>query len=76
MFLLEKKEKNRFLLRLHKDIYSKSILTKVLKEDRSWVCKKTERGSYIFVEFKTDDMTDVLDWANYLLYLRKKGSDA
>jgi hypothetical protein len=76
MPLLEKKEKNRFLLNLHKDIYPKSILAKAIKEDKSWVRKKKTRSPYEIIEFKTTDMTDVLNWANYLLYLRKKSQNA
>ena len=76
MFLLEKKEKNRFLLSLHRDLYPEDVLAKALKEDKSWVSKKKTRSPYQILEFKTEDETDVLDWANYLLYLRKKRQHA
>lgn len=69
---LLKKEKNSFLLDLNTDLYRDDIVKKALSEDKDWVKAATAREKdHIRLRFNTADITDVMDWMNYLIYLHK-----
>lgn len=72
MFPLQKKGKNSFVLKLHKDLYKQEPLDRLLKEDKGWVKElKTKDKSHRHCELKNAQLKDVLEWANYLFYLNK-----
>ncbi|QAT16992.1 hypothetical protein BU251_04215 [Candidatus Velamenicoccus archaeovorus] len=72
MFPLQKKGKNSFVLKFHKDLYKQEPLDRLLKEDKGWVKElKTKDKSYRHCELKNAQLKDVLEWANYLFYLNK-----
>ena len=65
------KEGNNFILRLNKNIYSFDIIQKALIEDKDWVEEIPELEQYFCVKLNTSDLEDVLNWANYLIYINK-----
>jgi len=65
------REKEHFFLKLNKGFYDKKIVQKAMEEDRDWIDRIKETKQYFFVRCKTSDMEDVLNWANYLIYLSK-----
>jgi hypothetical protein len=72
MFPLIKKVKDNFILNLNKDLYKEEIVDKALAEDKDWVRKlPSKEKTYIYLELNTQDIKEVLTWANYLLYLSK-----
>lgn len=73
MRLLQKKGKNSFVLRLHKNLYKKEALERLLKEDKKSVriSSSPKEKDFYFVELKTGRLKDVLEWSNYLFYLNK-----
>jgi len=65
------KAKGEFTLCLNKELYNDTILDKALSEDKAWVKKAAVKGRYARVRLKTDDLKEVLEWSNYLLYLNR-----
>ena len=66
-----KKADNRFILNLNKKLYKEGLVDKVVAEDKGWVKKIPSSGQYLCLEFRTKKFEEVLNWANYLLYLTK-----
>ena len=71
MFPLVKKVKDKFILTLNKNLYKKEIIDKAVTEDKDWIKKLSSEEKYTCLELKTKDIREVLEWANYLLYLNK-----
>ena len=69
--LLEKSQKNKFTLHLHKSLYNERILDRLIKEDKTWIRLLKSGKDHHLLEFKTSCLNDVLEWANYLFYLNK-----
>lgn len=68
---LIRKENDKFILKLNKTLYKKNILDKAVIEDRSWVRILDSKEKYTSLELKTQKLKEVLEWANYLLYLNR-----
>jgi len=66
-----KKLKDKFILNLNKNLYKKECVDKAAAQDKNWVRVLAPKGSYINVVLETNDVKEVLEWANYLLYLNK-----
>jgi hypothetical protein len=72
MLPLEKKGKNSYIIKLHKDLYKQEPLERLLKEDKGWVRSLNAKDkTYRHCELKNAELKDVLEWANYLFYLNK-----
>jgi len=71
MFPPVKKLKDKFILSLNKNLYKIECIDKAADQDKNWVRVLAPKGSYISVELETNDFKEVLEWANYLLYLNK-----
>ena len=72
MLPIQKKQKNSFIVKLHKDLYPKKLLEGLIGEDKEWVTLvKLNDASHFQVEFTTPRVTDVLEWTNFLFYLSK-----
>lgn len=65
------KAKNKFILKLNKQLYKDAVLDKVASEDKPWVKKLKSQGKYVYIELKTEDLKEALEWSNYLLYLNR-----
>lgn len=72
MPLLLKKEKNNFILKLHKDMYNSCIVKSAVSEDKAWIKEMPVSGKYLCFKLKASDRKDVFDWMNYLLYLHRE----
>jgi hypothetical protein len=72
MLPVQKKGKNSYTLKLHKDLYKQEPLERLLKEDKGWVRNLNAKDkAYYHCELKNAQLKDVLEWANYLFYLNK-----
>ncbi|MDD5020060.1 MAG: hypothetical protein PHH75_08090 [Candidatus Omnitrophica bacterium] len=72
MLPLQKKGKNSYIIKLHKDLYKQEPLERLLKDDKGWARNlKAKDKIYHHCELKNAELKDVLEWANYLFYLNK-----
>lgn len=71
MFPLIKKAKDKFVLSLNKNLYKKDIVDRAVFEDKNWIRALSPTESHFCLELNTSNIKEVLDWANYLLYLDK-----
>lgn len=72
MLLLQKKGKNSYVVRLHRNFYKQEALNNILKEDREWVRRiPSKDAAYYHCRLNTSCRQDVLEWLNYLFYLSK-----
>lgn len=65
------KQKDSFILKLHKELYNEKIIQQALAEDDEWIQAGDPLESYVQLELKTVDVDEALDWVNYLIYLHK-----
>lgn len=61
------KNKNNFILQLSYEIYPREVVEKAAAEFPDFVSFKGDN-----IEIETDDVEDVLEWLNYLIYERRK----
>ncbi|MBL7197985.1 MAG: hypothetical protein ISS47_07785 [Candidatus Omnitrophica bacterium] len=66
-----RKQRNSFIVQLNKALYKGEIVKRAIDEDKEWISLSKPVGRYLPVELKTQDLDDVLNWLNYLLYLHK-----
>jgi hypothetical protein len=71
MLAVVKKVDNRFILNLNKKLYREDLVKKLAVEDKDWVKKMPSQEKYLCLEFRTKKIKQVLEWANYLLYMSK-----
>lgn len=65
-----KREKDKFILKLHKDLYKKEVILKAFQSegvDFSWNLGSSK--DYHLVRIATKNPEDCLDLLNYLIYL-------
>jgi hypothetical protein len=64
------KSKNKVLLKLHKEIYGKDLLS-AAKEETGMVSAIFTQKKHYLVELDTDTKTDYLEFLNHLIYLKR-----
>lgn len=66
------KQKGKSYLKLHKKIYSKSLIDKIKEEASDFILSVVPKKNYYFLEINADRQSDYFDFLNYLIYLYKK----
>ena len=69
--LIEEKQKNKFILFLNKNLYTKELLDKGLAWDKKMIRGVSLSDGYFCLELYAKNKKQVLELGNYLLYLKR-----
>lgn len=71
MYPFIKKVKDKLLVRLNKEIYSRDLIDRAAKEETDSIMSIKQEGNYYLLELNVDGFKDYFDFLNYLIYLTR-----
>ena len=71
MYSFETKIGKKKFVKLHREIYSKSLINRIKKEIPDSIISLKSQKNYYLLELEIDDPEDYLDFCNCLIYFNQ-----